>query len=98
MTLTLFEKYEIRRKKYFPGTRWKTKSGTTTIIELVILPRDTPNIQVYSAWDEIDDSEERLIKFRIVKSEARLAHYLTSGNSLSWSEQYMEAYYEPIFE
>jgi hypothetical protein len=98
MTTSFFQQYEQRRKRFEPGVIWMAKAAYT-VQKLEILPKDTSNVLVYNDFDEKDTSGENLVPFLITKSASyNKSSILKSGCKLSWSKQYMEEHYKPIFE
>jgi hypothetical protein len=102
MTLSLFQKYELRKVRFNPGSIWRAKAGYT-VQELEILPKDTPDVVVYDDADEMDFSGKNLVPFLIIESSSSHPSWggvsrLNRGRKLSWSERYMEQNYELVSE
>jgi hypothetical protein len=101
MTLSLFQKYELRKTRFTPGTVWRAKARYT-VKELEILPKDTPNVAVYNDADEMDTSGKNLVPFLITDSDTDdswgVESRLNRGRKLSWSERYMEQNYEVVID
>jgi hypothetical protein len=100
MTTSFFQQYELRKTRFTPGTIWRAKAGYT-VQKLEILPKNTPNVDVYEDADEMDTSGKNLVPFLIIESiypswgeESKFKR----GSKLSWSEKYMEELYEPVYK
>jgi hypothetical protein len=96
MTATLFEKYEIHRKRYKPGTIWKDK-GRHRVKELRVLSKiDVARSQVMDLdiWGHPVDPPDpsKNVVFVITKS----LDINCVGKFIRWSKSYMEDNYEPV--
>ncbi len=96
MTTSLFEKYEIRRKKYKPGSIWVEKRKVHTVKKLIILSNEEvqPD-EVYKLYT--DNNPKNNVTFKVLESSARTdTEDLATNKIASWSKFYMEENYEPL--
>jgi hypothetical protein len=99
MTATLFEKYEIHRKMYKPGTIWKDK-GKHIVKELRVLSDiDVTQSQVTDLgfWGHSlnPTDQSKSVVFVVTKSQDRRGR-LSEGKFVRWSKSYMEDCYDPV--
>jgi len=94
MTTSLFEKYEIRRKKYKPGSIWVEKGKFHTVKKLIILSNEEvqPD-EVYKLYT--DNNPKNNVIFKVLESSGRTTD-LAANKIVSWSKDYMENNYEPL--
>jgi hypothetical protein len=96
MTLSLFQKYELRKTRFAPGNIWRDK-GSHTVIKLQII--DPSEIDGADHVHRFYYQEGRSVIFRILESEDSNYHPpLGRGNLASWGEEYMELNYEVVFD
>jgi hypothetical protein len=94
MTASLFEKYEIRRKKYKPGTIWLEKCKVHTVKKLIILSNgEVQPDKVYKLYT--DNDLKNNVTFKVLESSHR-DNDLDVNKIVSWSKDYMENNYEPL--
>ena len=92
-TLSLFQKYELRKAKFKPGSVWRDK-GSHTIKELMIVSSLGLNEYMYEMYQG-----ESNITFRILDSlHGRNGAVLSIGKLASWSTEYMEKNYEVVLD
>lgn len=92
-TLSLFQKYELRKAKFKPGTIWRDK-GSHTVKELMIVSSLGLNESVYQMLQG-----ESNITFRILDSVLGYGGgFLSIGRLVSWTPEYMEQNYELVSE
>jgi hypothetical protein len=90
---TLFEKYELQRKRYSPGMYWRTENFNV-IKELVIVP--IPKVKVrnfMSLYCSPNWSDNVMVMVTISIEPPDLN--LGPGNYIYWSKEYMEYNYKP---
>jgi len=93
MTLSLFQKYELRKAKFKPGSIWRDK-GNHTIKELMIVSNLESDEYVYEMYKGTSN-----ITFRILDSLMGNAGAVVSiGKLISWSTEYMERNYEVVLD
>lgn len=99
MTATLFEKYEIHRRMYKPGTIWKDKGGHTVKELRILSSYDVALSQVTDLefWEDPFDSTDKskTVVFVITKSQDNRGR-LSVGKFVRWSKSYMEDCYVPV--
>jgi len=99
MTTSLFEKYEIRRKKYKPGTIWLEKRKVHTVKKLIILSNEEvqPD-EVYKLYTDNNPKNNvifKVLESSVLESSGRNTD-LAANRIVSWSKFYMEDDYEPL--
>ena len=93
MTLSLFQKYELRKAKFKPGSIWRDK-WSHTIKELMIVSSLGLNESVYQMIQG-----ESQITFRVLDSVfGHGGGILSIGKLVSWTPTYMEQNYELVSE
>lgn len=94
MTTSLFEKYEIRRKKYKPGSIWVEKGKFHTVRKLIILSdEEVKTRRIFRIY--IDPMPENNVTFKVLETSIR-CNDLDVNKIVSWSKDYMENNYEPL--
>jgi hypothetical protein len=94
MTLSLFQKYELRKTRFAPGSVWRAKGGHTVRKLQIVDPSEIDRARrVYRIMQE-----ERNVMFRILKSEVGDYVPLGRGELASWGEVYMEEHYEVVID
>jgi hypothetical protein len=93
MSLTFFQQYEQRRKRYEPGTIWVDK-GRHTVQKLQIIDRSklSPEIKVEELYQTGVTISFRVLEVRYEGSR------LSSGVIGDWSKDYMEDNYEVLID
>lgn len=94
MTLSLFQKYELRKTRFAPGAIWRDK-GRHIVRKLQII--DPSEIDAESYVRELYSAQRDVI-FRILDSSDYYGGSLAIGAFASWSEQYMEEHYEVVID
>ena len=93
MTLSLFQKYELRKARFNPGSIWRDKGGHT-IKELMIVSNLGLNESVYDMYQG-----ESNITFRVLDSVfGHGGGVMSIGKLVSWTPKYMEQNYELVSE
>jgi hypothetical protein len=95
MTLSLFQKYELRKNRYKPGTVWIDKESyhTVRILQILALYEYEGVSDVFRLYQ----GESNLF-FRVLKSSGYRGGSLCKDTIVSWSTEYMEQYYEPLLD
>lgn len=86
-----FKRYELLRKKFNPGTVWKTRAHNN-VEELVIIDESKlpPDCSVY----QFSSNRSNNIAFRVLKTKPNTVEYLSTGRIVRWTKDYMEQSYE----
>lgn len=94
-TLSLFQKYELRKNRFAPGTVWEEKELLHTVRRLQILaPYEYEGVSnIYRLY-----LGERNVFFRVLLSTDFPFERLAKDVIASWSEEYMEKNYEVVFD
>jgi hypothetical protein len=94
-TLSLFQKYELRKNRFAPGTVWVQVFRGHIVKRLQILaPYEYEGVSdIYCLYQR-----ERNVIFRVIDSSDFSFEELSKDTIVSWSEHYMERHYEVVID
>jgi hypothetical protein len=94
-TLSIFQKYELRKNRFAPGTVWVQVFRGHIVKRLQILaPYEYEGVSdIYCLY-----SGQRNIIFRVLDSSHYPGGSLCRNTIASWDEHYMERHYEVVID
>ena len=90
-TLSLFQKYELRKNKFKPGAVWVQLYRGHIVKRIQIINPPDNNDYIHCVF-----SGQRNIIFRILESSDHPGGSLCKDTIASWGESYMERHYEVV--